>query len=136
MAENLARIYGTEEDKVNCPFYFKIGACRHGDRCSRTHHRPLFSQTLLIQHMYTLPPVHPQTGMPTVNEKDHLIDFAEEVIDELQVRPRETLQPTLRVDLNAASCSLRSLFSSLSLPLRTTVPSRSSTLSATSVSTC
>jgi len=24
MAENLARIYGTEEDKVNCPFYFKV----------------------------------------------------------------------------------------------------------------
>ena len=25
-AEHLARIHGTEEDKVNCPFYFKIGA--------------------------------------------------------------------------------------------------------------
>ena len=24
-AEHLARIHGTEEDKVNCPFYFKIG---------------------------------------------------------------------------------------------------------------
>lgn len=131
MAENLARIYGTEEDKVNCPFYFKvskgttataadsssdseadaasicallaraavfvtaplsiaadpvptlcvcvllsspllfqIGACRHGDRCSRTHNRPLFSQTLLIPHMYTLPPVDPQTGMPTVTTKN------------------------------------------------------------------
>ena len=34
-ATHLARIHGTEEDKVNCPFYFKIGACRHGDRCSR-----------------------------------------------------------------------------------------------------
>jgi len=34
-AEHLARIHGTEEDKVNCPFYFKIGACRHGDKCSR-----------------------------------------------------------------------------------------------------
>ena len=21
---------GTEEDRVNCPFYFKIGACRNG----------------------------------------------------------------------------------------------------------
>ena len=21
----------------DCPFYFKIGACRHGDRCSRQH---------------------------------------------------------------------------------------------------
>lgn len=54
-AEHLARIHGTEEDKVNCPFYFKIGACRHGDRCSRQHHRPPFSQTVLISHMWQNP---------------------------------------------------------------------------------
>ena len=52
---HLARIHGTEEDKVNCPFYFKIGACRHGDRCSRIHHRPAFSQTVLLQHAYRHP---------------------------------------------------------------------------------
>jgi len=55
MAKHLARIHGTEEDKVNCPFYFKIGACRHADRCSRLHHRPAFSQTILIKHIYRHP---------------------------------------------------------------------------------
>ena len=55
MAQHLARIHGTEEDKVNCPFYFKIGACRHSDRCSRLHHKPAFSQTLLIKHLYRHP---------------------------------------------------------------------------------
>lgn len=30
--------------RVNCSFYFKIGACRHGDRCSRLHNKPTFSQ--------------------------------------------------------------------------------------------
>jgi len=55
MAEHYSRIIGTEEDKVNCPFYFKIGACRHGDGCSRTHLRPHFSQTLMIPHLY-IPP--------------------------------------------------------------------------------
>lgn len=55
MAKHLARIHGTEEDKVNCPFYFKIGACRHADRCSRLHHKPAFSPTLLIQHIYRHP---------------------------------------------------------------------------------
>mmetsp|Transcript_31534 Transcript_31534/g.36786 ORF Transcript_31534/g.36786 Transcript_31534/m.36786 type:complete len:295 (+) Transcript_31534:68-952(+) len=55
MAKHLARIHGTEEDKVNCPFYFKIGACRHADRCSRIHHRPAFSQTILIKHIYPHP---------------------------------------------------------------------------------
>mmetsp|Transcript_28497 Transcript_28497/g.77163 ORF Transcript_28497/g.77163 Transcript_28497/m.77163 type:complete len:294 (+) Transcript_28497:165-1046(+) len=55
MAKHLARIHGTEEDKVNCPFYFKIGACRHSDRCSRLHHRPAFSPTILIKHVYRHP---------------------------------------------------------------------------------
>jgi len=52
MAEALARIFGTEEDRVNCPFYFKIGACRNGDQCNRLHNRPTMSQTLLLSHMY------------------------------------------------------------------------------------
>ena len=55
MAKHLARIHGTEEDKVNCPFYFKIGACRHSERCSRLHHKPAFSPTLLIKHIYRHP---------------------------------------------------------------------------------
>lgn len=54
-AEHLARIHGTEEDKVNCPFYFKIGACRHGDTCSRQHHRPPFSETVLLKHIWDNP---------------------------------------------------------------------------------
>lgn len=51
MAQHLAKIFGTEEDKVNCPFYLKMGACRHGDRCSRIHNRPILSQTILLQSM-------------------------------------------------------------------------------------
>ena len=35
MADRLAKKFGTEDDKVNCPFYYKIGACRHGDSCTR-----------------------------------------------------------------------------------------------------
>ncbi|XP_063240821.1 splicing factor U2AF 35 kDa subunit isoform X1 [Bacillus rossius redtenbacheri] len=55
MAEYLASIFGTEKDKVNCSFYFKIGACRHGDRCSRIHNKPTFSQTVLLQNLYVNP---------------------------------------------------------------------------------
>jgi splicing factor U2AF subunit len=55
MAEHLASIFGTEKDRVNCPFYFKIGACRHGDRCSRLHNKPTASQTLLLSNMYQSP---------------------------------------------------------------------------------
>ena len=52
MAENLARIIGSEDDKVNCPFYFKNGACRYGERCTRLHIKPNKSVTLLFAHMY------------------------------------------------------------------------------------
>ncbi|XP_048776566.1 splicing factor U2AF 26 kDa subunit-like [Ostrea edulis] len=55
MAEYLASIFGTEKDKVNCSFYFKIGACRHGERCSRLHNKPTFSQTVLIENLYMNP---------------------------------------------------------------------------------
>uniref|UniRef100_Q8BGJ9-4 Isoform 4 of Splicing factor U2AF 26 kDa subunit n=1 Tax=Mus musculus TaxID=10090 RepID=Q8BGJ9-4 len=55
MAEYLASIFGTEKDKVNCSFYFKIGACRHGDRCSRLHNKPTFSQTIVLLNLYRNP---------------------------------------------------------------------------------
>ncbi|KXN74402.1 RNA-binding domain-containing protein [Conidiobolus coronatus NRRL 28638] len=58
MAEHLASIYGTEKDKVNCSFYFKIGACRHGDRCSRKHVHPNFSQTILLPNVYQNPSIN------------------------------------------------------------------------------
>jgi len=55
MAVLLASIFGTEKDKVNCPFYFKIGACRHGERCTRLHNKPTESQTLIVMNMYQTP---------------------------------------------------------------------------------
>jgi len=90
MAEHLARIFGTEEDRVNCPFYFKIGACRHGDQCSRQHNRPTASQSLLLCHMYPNCPESLQIAQeePWDDEmyaraQDHLEAFYEEVFLEL-----------------------------------------------------
>ena len=57
MAENLAKIIGSEEDKANCPFYFKNGACRYGERCTRLHRKPTKSLTLLFMHMYQNPEI-------------------------------------------------------------------------------
>jgi len=56
LAEHLARVFGTEEDPVNCAFYFKVGVCRHGDMCSKKHNRPTSSRTLLLTNMYPNPP--------------------------------------------------------------------------------
>lgn len=88
MASHLADIFCTEKDKVNCPFYWKIGACRHGDKCVRQHNKPVISETLLIPHMYQ-PPIGPD-GMliPEVPENEeqlhrHFEDFYEDVYLEL-----------------------------------------------------
>uniref|UniRef100_A0A2R9CI19 C3H1-type domain-containing protein n=1 Tax=Pan paniscus TaxID=9597 RepID=A0A2R9CI19_PANPA len=55
MAEYLASIFGTGKDKVSCSFYFRIGACCHGDRCSRLHNKPTFSQNIALLNIYGNP---------------------------------------------------------------------------------
>merc|ERR1711904_154930 len=59
----LSRIYGTELDRVNCPFYYKIGACRHGSRCSRQHNKPTVSPTILLPNMYQHPALQAERGL-------------------------------------------------------------------------
>ncbi|XP_004494140.1 splicing factor U2af small subunit B-like [Cicer arietinum] len=100
MAEHLASIFGTEKDRVNCPFYFKIGACRHGDRCSRLHTKPTISPTLVLSNMYQRPdmnlnfinptPNQPQPPQPPQPEsldpdklQEHFDDFYEDLFEEL-----------------------------------------------------
>ncbi|XP_042515416.1 splicing factor U2af small subunit B-like isoform X2 [Macadamia integrifolia] len=89
MAEHLASIFGTEKDRVNCPFYFKIGACRHGDRCSRLHTKPSISPTLLIANMYQRPDmitpgIDPQgQNIDPRKVQEHYEDFYEDLFEEL-----------------------------------------------------
>ncbi|KAK7244973.1 hypothetical protein RIF29_39802 [Crotalaria pallida] len=97
MAEHLASIFGTEKDRVNCPFYFKIGACRHGDRCSRLHTKPTISPTILLSNMYQRPDMNININF-TVSEnpdqpqpqnldpdkvQDHFEDFYQDLFEEL-----------------------------------------------------
>merc|ERR1712109_171163 len=77
MAEYLASIFGTEKDKVNCSFYFKIGACRHGDRCSRIHNKPTFSQTIVLQNLY----INPQNSAKSA-DGSHLANVSDEEMQE------------------------------------------------------
>ncbi|XP_011005647.1 PREDICTED: splicing factor U2af small subunit B-like [Populus euphratica] len=90
MAEHLASIFGTEKDRVNCPFYFKIGACRHGDRCSRLHTKPSVSPTLLLSNMYQRPdmitPGVDAQGNPIDPRKiqQHFEEFYEDLFEELR----------------------------------------------------
>merc|ERR1719228_309953 len=77
MAEYLASIFGTEKDKGNCSFFFKTGACTHGERCSRIHNRPTFSQTILLQNLY----INPQNSAKTA-DGSHLANVTDEEMQE------------------------------------------------------
>lgn len=79
MANYLASIFGTEQDKVNCSFYYKIGACRHGDRCSRKHVKPSYSQTILMPNMYQNPFYDPKSKMNPSQLQNHFDAFYEDV---------------------------------------------------------
>jgi splicing factor U2AF 35 kDa subunit len=78
MANYLASIFGTEQDKVNCSFYYKIGACRHGDRCSRKHVKPSYSQTILLPNLYQNPAYDPKNKMNASQLQNHFDAFYED----------------------------------------------------------
>ena len=102
MAEYLASIFGTEKDKVNCSFYFKIGACRHGDRCIRIHNKPTFSQTLVIQNLYINPQNSAKTAdgshlAQTVSDEEmqeHYDNFFEDVFVECEDKYGQVVETT------------------------------------------
>ncbi|KAK1755143.1 hypothetical protein QBC47DRAFT_210088 [Echria macrotheca] len=79
MANFLASIFGTEQDKVNCSFYYKIGACRHGDRCSRKHVKPSYSQTILMPNLYQNPAFDPKNRMNASQLQNHFDAFYEDI---------------------------------------------------------
>lgn len=89
MADYLASIFGTEKDKVNCSFYFKIGACRHGEKCTKTHNVPSFSQTVLLRNLYLSPINSAQNALTRDQITDdelqrHFDDTYEELFVEME----------------------------------------------------
>ncbi|KAK0428910.1 hypothetical protein QR680_011080 [Steinernema hermaphroditum] len=88
-AEYLASIYGTERDKVNCYFYYRVGACRFGDTCTRNHVKPTYSRTILLHNLYVNPVFAGDAESLnrckryTPEQQRHFEEFYEEVITEL-----------------------------------------------------
>jgi splicing factor U2AF subunit len=99
-----ANIFGTEQDRVNCSFYYKvcgffaatvtlalkiallltqIGACRHGDRCSRKHIKPPFSQTILLPNVYHNPAHDPVCKLTEKDLQDGFDAIYEDLYCEL-----------------------------------------------------
>lgn len=88
MAES--KLGGTPEDLGTCPFYLRIGSCRHGDQCSRMHNKPKRSTALIIVHMYinlpeglTIASEEPWDDAMYEAAQDHLENFYEEIFTQL-----------------------------------------------------
>jgi hypothetical protein len=121
MANYLASIFGTEQDKVNCSFYYKIGACRHGDRCSRKHVKPSYSQTILLPNLYQNPAYDPKNKMNPQQMQMHFDAFYEDIWW------RSSSYATTTMIVSTA------LFSFLQLPTNTSVRSHRQRLRALQV---
>ena len=86
MADLLASLHGTERDKVNCSFYYKIGACRHGDGCSRRHIKPTFSPTIVIPNLYQNPAHDPSCLLTAQQLQEHFDMAFEDLFIELSMK--------------------------------------------------
>lgn len=76
--------FGSEQDKVNCSFYFKIGACRHGERCSRRHVEPTASRTILLSNVYQNPRhLNPNCTLTDAELQAQFDDFYQDMFVEL-----------------------------------------------------
>lgn len=64
--------------RVNCSFYFKIGACRHGEKCSRKHVKPTYSQTMLVSNVYQNPAHDATCTLNTAQLQEHFDLFYED----------------------------------------------------------
>lgn len=56
-------------DRSLCTFYQKIGACRHGDKCSRRHIKPTESKTILLANLYQDPKKLDPKNKPLLEEE-------------------------------------------------------------------
>ncbi|KAE9554630.1 hypothetical protein FO519_002190 [Halicephalobus sp. NKZ332] len=75
----------TEKEREICVFYQRIGACRHGPKCSRVHKPPRSSKTVLIRNLFRH--VQPLACRITSNSPDDFSifeDFYEEVFTEIE----------------------------------------------------
>jgi len=71
--------YGTEQDPVNCSFFLRIGACRHGENCPKKHNWPTFSSTVLFTHLWV---PKKKTLKSKKETADHYDDFMEDLLEE------------------------------------------------------
>lgn len=63
------------EDRLVCTFFSKIGACRHGEKCSRRHIKPTVLCTILIPNFYVSPSAASEDGVSNDEIQDFFDNF-------------------------------------------------------------
>lgn len=61
-------------DRNICVFYEKIGACRHGDKCSRKHIKATSSRTIMCQNFYHTPKDKSLTKQQLDEHFEHFVE--------------------------------------------------------------
>lgn len=78
------------ENLVVCLFYTRIGACRHGENCSKKHIRPNSSNTIMLANLYQNPKVKKSNN--TDNGSEQLIPASESGKTEVEMANEEEPQ--------------------------------------------
>lgn len=76
-SETASRALTTQKNGLPCPFYTKIGACRHGGKCSRSHTVPPVSKTVILKNFHC--------GLESLFRPDCLREEAQREFDEFYV---------------------------------------------------
>ncbi|KAK1347713.1 RNA-binding domain-containing protein [Hamiltosporidium tvaerminnensis] len=68
-----------------CSFYYRVGACRHGEACEKKHMPPVRSYSVLIKNLYFFPSHNPECTMTELAIQEHLELFYEDFFTEISI---------------------------------------------------
>eukprot|EP01066_Platyproteum_vivax_P007567 Platyproteum_vivax@DN296_c0_g1_i1.p1 len=66
----------SDEDIINCPDFWSVGACRNGDRCTKRHSLPNNSDCLIIRGLYKY------CSTLSIPEDDFLTSFYADIFEQ------------------------------------------------------
>ncbi|EPR78373.1 U2 small nuclear RNA auxillary factor [Spraguea lophii 42_110] len=75
-----------KQNKNFCTFYSKIGACRHGVNCSKTHKKREYSKSILISNLYFYPLNDENCTLSPSKIQLHLDLFYEDIFTECSLK--------------------------------------------------
>jgi splicing factor U2AF subunit len=82
----------TERDKINCAFFYRVGACKHGQFCKKRHYIPQSSRIVILRNLYKKPLLVLQSVRQTRSQHQLQAEF-DELYEELFIELEENYGP-------------------------------------------